>query len=421
MGWNSAIPWLRGSPSSNRIPGADTIMNLIEPVAFTLVLGATVLFVYAYLAYPAALWVLGRFIKVAPVETSEPDEWPSVSITVPVFNEEHQVAGLVENLLGLDYPPERRQILIVSDASSDRTDEIVRGYGDQGVELLRLEERGGKTRAENLALPCLRGEIIVNTDATIRFPPESLKRLVSAFSDPAVGLASGRDLSVPAAPDGGKESNLGESGYVDYEMAIRDLETGISGIVGASGCYYGIRRRLHTTMVPESLSRDFAAALHTTEEGYRAISVPNAICWVPRTSSLRREYLRKVRTITRGMETLHFKRALLNPVRFGIPAWMLLSHKICRWALPWASILAVLGLLVLSFSHRWAAYLLVLFLFFLVLAGLAWVFADRKALPKLLSIPAFLVVGNVAAAHAFLRFLHGDRSPIWEPTRRGPV
>jgi cellulose synthase/poly-beta-1,6-N-acetylglucosamine synthase-like glycosyltransferase len=396
-------------------------MNMIEPVALFLVLGAAVLFVYAYLAYPAALWVLGRFVKAAPVQSREPDEWPVVSITVPVYNEEHQVASLVENLLALDYPPERRQILIVSDASSDGTDEIVRGYGDQGVELLQLEERGGKTKAENLALPWLRGEIIVNTDASIRFPPESLKRLVSAFSDPAVGLASGRDLSVPAAPDGGKESNLGESGYVGYEMSIRDLETSISGIVGASGCYYGIRRCLHTTMVPESLSRDFAAALHTTEEGYRAVSVPGAICFVPRTSSLRREYSRKVRTITRGMKTLHFKRILLNPVWFGIPAWMLLSHKICRWALPWATLLGVLGLVALSSSHRWAAYLLALFLLFLVLAGLGWAFADRRALPKVLSIPAFLVVGNVAAAHAFLRFLQGNRSSIWEPTRRGPA
>ena len=395
-------------------------MNLIEPVALFLVLGAAVLFVYAYLAYPASLWVLGRFVKAAPVDTKEPDEWPVVSITVPVFNEEHQVASLVENLLALDYPPERRHILIVSDASSDGTDDIVRGFGAEGVELLRLEQRGGKTRAENAALSRLRGEIVVNTDASIRFPPDSLKRLVSAFSDPAVGLASGRDVSVPAAPDGGRESNLGESGYVDYEMSIRDLETGISGIVGASGCYYGIRRDLHTTMVPESLSRDFAAALNTTEQGYRAVSVPDAICWVPRTSSLRKEYGRKVRTITRGMETLYFKKALLNPFRFGIPAWMLLSHKMCRWALPWASALAVLGLVALSFSHAWARYGLGLFGLFLLVAGAGWFLADRRALPKVFSIPAFVQVGNVAAAHAFLRVLHGDRSPIWEPTRRGP-
>ena len=396
-------------------------MNPNEAVALLMVLGAAVLFVYAYLAYPAALWVLGRFVKAAPVDAKEPDEWPFVSVTVPVFNEEHQVASLVENLLAVDYPLERRQILIVSDASSDRTDEIVRGYGDQGVELLRLEERGGKTKAENLALPWLKGEIIVNTDASIRLPPESLKRLISAFSDPAVGLASGRDMSVPAAPDAELESNLGESGYVDYEMSIRDLETGISGIVGASGCYYGIRKNLHTTMVPESLSRDFAAALHTTEKGYRAVSVPDAICLVPRTSSLRKEYGRKVRTITRGMETLHFKRILLNPFRFGIPAWMLLSHKICRWALPWASLLAVVGLVGLAFSHRWAAYLLALFLLFLVLGGLGWALADRKAIPKVLSIPAYVLMGNVAAAHAFLRVVQGDRSPIWEPTRRGPA
>jgi cellulose synthase/poly-beta-1,6-N-acetylglucosamine synthase-like glycosyltransferase len=392
-----------------------TLLNLFALIAL---FGAIALFFYAYFAYPAALWIFGRFASVKPVDATEPDVWPFVSITVPVFNEEHQVEPLIRNILNLDYPADRLQVLIVSDASSDRTDEIVRGFEKEGIELLRLEERGGKTKAENSALARLRGEIVVNTDASIRFPPESLKKLIMAFNDPTVGLASGRDVSVAPETRVKTSSNLGESGYVGYEMAIRDLETRISGIVGASGCYYGIRRPLHRTMVPESLSRDFAAALNTVEQGYRAVSVAEAVCWVPRTTSLRREYSRKVRTITRGMETLHFKAALLNPIRFGIPAWMLLSHKVCRWGLPWFALIALVGLAVLAFTHAWATVLLAGSVTVLLLALVGWILGDRESVPKIFSIPAFFIAGNVAAAHAFLRFLHGDRSPIWEPTRR---
>jgi cellulose synthase/poly-beta-1,6-N-acetylglucosamine synthase-like glycosyltransferase len=393
-------------------------MTSINALAVALVLFATALFLYAYLVYPAALWIVGRCTRATHTGSGEPDEWPPVSITVPVFNEEHQVAALIRNLLDLDYPPDRRQILIVSDASSDRTDTIVEGFATEGVELLRMEERGGKSKAENAALPHLRGEIIVNTDASIRFPPGSLKELVSAFTDPTVGLASGRDVSVGARRADGGEGNFGESGYVGYEMAIRSLETRVSGIVGASGCYYGIRRDLHSTEIPVSLSRDFAAALNTWEGGYRPVSVPEALCWVPRATSLRREYRRKVRTITRGMDTLRFKRALLNPLRFPIPAWMLLSHKICRWTLPWAGMLALAGVAVLAISYTWAASILALSALFLLLAWIGWLSDGRFSVPKVLSIPAFVLVGNLAAAHAFICFVRGVRIPIWEPTRR---
>jgi len=394
-------------------------MSLLQTVAASLVLGGILLFLHAYLAYPAALWILGRLKWVASGDAGAPGELPHVTITVPVHNEGHQVGALIQNLLHLDYPAHRRQILIVSDASSDGTDEIVRGFAAQGVELLRVEERGGKSLAENAALPHLRGDIVVNTDASIRFPAESLQRLVSVFSDPGVGLASGRDVSVGAGSEDGGESNLGESGYVGYEMAIRSLETRVSGIVGASGCYYAIRKELHAAEVPAALSRDFAAALNTWEGGFRPVSVPEAVCWVPRTTSIRREYGRKVRTITRGMDTLRYKKALLNPLRFPIPAWMLLSHKICRWALPWAGILALAGLAVLALSYPWAAGLLALGILFLVLAWIGWFLDRRRPVPRAFAIPAFLVAGNLAAAHAFVRFVRGVRVPVWEPTRRG--
>ena len=387
---------------------------MIAALAYTVLGLCVALALYTYLGYPALLWLIGR-VRSAPLVDDDPTEWPSVSITVPVYNEEAQVRGLIESLLAIDYPSDRLQILLVSDASSDRTDAIVKEYADRGIELLRMSERGGKTRAENAAAERLTGDIVVNTDASIRIAPDSLKRLVRVFQDPKVGLASGRDVSVAPGQAGG---NVSESGYVGYEMTIRDLETRVGGIIGASGCFYAIRPQLHRIPLPISLSRDFASALHTRENQYRPVSVPDAICYVPRTVSIQQEYRRKVRTITRGMETLWHKRALMNPFRYGGFALMLLSHKVCRWLLPWLGLGAWVATGILAFRHTWALVLFVLGTVILLLAAVGWRMAVAGRGRSRLALLAFVVAGNLAAVHALLRVAHGDRSPTWEPTRR---
>ena len=339
-----------------------------------LAIGAGLL-VYTYVLYPGllGLWRLRRSRSVVP---SDPDVWPTLSISLPAYNEEHQIAETLESLLSLDYPRDRIQILVVSDASADRTDDIVRAYGDRGVELLRLPERRGKGAAEAAAIPHLSGEIVVNTDASIRVVPDALKPLIRQFSDPEVGLASGRDISV--AP-GVENANQGESKYVGYEMAVRDLETRVGSIVGASGCFYAIRSHLHRIPLPVSLSRDFAAALHCRERGYRAVSVPEAICFVPRAASLSQEYRRKVRTMTRGLQTLLHKRNLINPFRYPL-FWINPFLDT-----PWARV----GLLVVGAG--------------VLLGSVGWLASDRRDLPWILELPAFGLIGNVAAMHAMVR------------------
>jgi cellulose synthase/poly-beta-1,6-N-acetylglucosamine synthase-like glycosyltransferase len=317
--------------------------------------------------------------------------------------------------LALDYPKNRLQILVVSDASTDRTDEIVRAYADRGVELLPLTERHGKGAAETAATPHLTGEIVLNTDASIRIVPNAVKPLIRRFSDSEVGLASGRDVSIAS---GAENANKGESGYVGYEMAIRDLETRVGSIVGASGCFYAIRDHLHRVPLPLSLSRDFAAALHCRERGYRAVSVPEAVCYVPRVASLHHEYRRKVRTITRGLQTLIHKRRLMNPLRYGVFAWMLVSHKVCRWLVPWAGVGALVGLALLAPGAPWALVLLLVAGAGVLMGSVGWLAADRGDLPWVLTLPAFGLMGNVAAMHAFLRVMKGDQDAMWDPTRR---
>jgi cellulose synthase/poly-beta-1,6-N-acetylglucosamine synthase-like glycosyltransferase len=390
----------------------------VNTLGLVLVVGPIALLLYSYAGYPLLLVLMSRLKRVAPPASEPPAEWPHISITVPVYNERHQISTLLESLLKLDYPAERRQILIVSDASTDGTDDIVRSYADRGIEFLRMPGRKGKTASENAAAQLLRGEIVVNTDASIRIYPDAIKPLVRVFSDPTIGAASGRDVSV-ARVDG--DANGGEAGYVGYEMGVRDLETRVHGIVGASGCFYAIRTHLHRVALPDSLSRDFAAALITRAHGYRTVSVNGALCAVPRTTSLGREYRRKVRTITRGIETLAHLRHLLNPLRFGVFSWMLFSHKVCRWLVPWGIPFFLMGLLVLSASHPRALWVLGLSGAGLAVAGASWAVAVRRPLPRVLTLPAFALAGNVAAMRGAMRALSGDRNATWEPTRRDAV
>lgn len=373
------------------------------------------LLVYAYAIYPALLRVLALGGS-PPVRGGR--DLPLVSIVIPAYNEEAQIRGAIEALIAQDYPADRRQILILSDASTDRTDQIVGEYADRGVELLRMTVRSGKTAAENASCALLRGEVVVNADSSTRLHPLAVRRLVEAMADPRVGVASTRDVSIAREAT---TTNVTEAGYVGYEMRIRALETSTGGIVGASGSGYAIRASLHRIPVRDDLSRDFSAALTAHKHGFIAVSVDEALCYVPRTTSLRAEYRRKVRTIARGMETLLHNKHLLDPVRSGQFAWKLLSHKVCRWATPPSAILGAVGLVLLAGSHTWAAATLIIgvVIALCALGGALW--PPTRPMSRALSILTFAVAANVAVVHALFRVIHGHEDHLWEPTRRAPA
>jgi cellulose synthase/poly-beta-1,6-N-acetylglucosamine synthase-like glycosyltransferase len=383
-------------------------------LACVLVAIPILLFGYAYFGYPLLLRILSQ-TRTAPKRWGDPLQWPAISITIPAYNEERAIRRTIESLLALDYPPDRRQIVIVSDASTDRTDDIVREYAHHGVELLRIPVRAGKTAAENAAAPFLRGEIIVNTDATIRILPEAIKPLIRVFQDPTIGAASGRDVSVG---DITAERASGESGYVGYEMWVRSLETRVGSIIGASGCFYAIRRSIVDPSFPESLSRDFASPLRARKLGFRTVSVDEAICLVARTTSLEKEFARKVRTMARGLETLSYMRELLNPFRYGSFAWMLWSHKLCRWLVHLTLPLALVGLSLLSPASSLATALLIASAAVVAVGVFALRWPQGRTPPRIVAMAGFFVAVNVAGLLAWIKAIRGEQNPTWEPTRR---
>jgi glycosyltransferase involved in cell wall biosynthesis len=383
--------------------------------AFAVVLAVApfALGIYAYVGYPAVLWLAGR-IRNRGNSARAGADWPSVTITVPIYNAAANIAATLESLLNVDYPGDRLQILVISDASTDGTDDIVRAFAARGVELLRLPQRRGKTAAENAALAASRGEILVNVDATILVLRDSLRKLIRVFDDPTIGVASGRDVSVGTA---GNDGTLAESGYVGYEMWVRDLETRVGSIVGASGCFYGSRRHVHGRPLPQGLSWDFAAALVARKQGYRSVSVPGAVCMVPRSSEIRTELRRKVRTMARGISTLFYYRELMNPLYYGAFAVMLVSHKLMRWLPYLFAPFAYLGLLVLARDHGAARVILVVVSAGL-LAGFVGIRLRNSTPPRVIALASFIVAVFSAGFLAWWQALSQTQIATWDPTPR---
>ena len=368
---------------------------------------------YAYVGYPLLLAILAAARGHRAAE-NEGSDWPFVTITVPVYNAVSSIRSTLERLLKVDYPRDKLQLLVISDASTDGTDEIVKSeFRDRGVELLSMGVRRGKTTSENAAVAVARGDIIVNVDATVLVPAGSLKPLVRVFDDPSIGVASSRDVSV-----GDETRAVGaESSYVGYEMWVRDLETRTGSIVGASGCFYAIRRSIHEKPLPEDLSWDFASVLVARERGFRSVSVPTAICIVPRTAQLRTEMKRKVRTMARGLKTLFYCRALMNPARYGWFAFMLVSHKLLRWLPYLLAPVALLALGALAMNSDSARVLLGI-----VLTGVAigciGIVRPAAATFRPVALAGFAVAAISAGLLAWRDALGRTHMATWDPTPR---
>ncbi len=387
---------------------------MLEILGWVLIAAPVVLGGYAFIGYPGIVWLWSR-LRPAYALSPDPAEWPEISILIVAYNEERRLRRTLEHALATDYPADRLNVLVVSDASSDGTDDLVLTYGDPRVRLLRMPERSGKPAGENAAGTMLRGDIVVSIDASILIPRDSLKPLIRALLDPSVGLASGRDISVG---DEAREGNKAESSYVGLEMTLRHLETRVHSIVGASGCFYANRRHLQQVQLPNELARDFAAASVARAHGYRAVSVDEATCLVPRTPTLKAELRRKSRTMGRGLDTLVYLRGMMNPFKYGSYAFMMVSHKLVRWLLFPALLGWLIGPLLVARAAPWALLLSLGMIVGLVVARLVISWPDDRRLPRMIALPGYVFISIVAGWMAWLHLLRNEKSAMWEPTQR---
>jgi cellulose synthase/poly-beta-1,6-N-acetylglucosamine synthase-like glycosyltransferase len=369
----------------------------------------TALVVYVYVGYPVLLFVVGRLFS-RPVLRKDIE--PPITLVISAFNEEEVIAEKLRNSLSLDYPRDRLQILVVSDASDDGTDAIVQSFAKEGVELLRMEERGGKTLGLNAAVQRARGDIIVFSDANAMYARRVLRTLARNFADPTIGAVVGE--STYSDPE--VESERTEGLYWRYETWIKRLESAIGSVVGGDGAIYSIRRQLYTPMRADALS-DFVNPLQIVRGGHRCLYEPDARSSERAAEDFRREFRRKVRIVNRAWRALMGLRGLLNPLRYGFFAFELISHKLLRWLVP----LMLLGILVtnLLLLGRAPIYtvMLVAQVVFYLLALVGHALRSRQQMPAFVSVPYYFCLVNVASALGILDAYRGRTYATWSTAR----
>lgn len=287
---------------------------------------AVFLLFYVYFGYPIMLGAIASFRHVQ-TKADEMHE-PTVSLIIAAYNEEAVIGKKIENSLRLDYPKEKLEIIIFSDASTDRTDEIVKSYADQGVKLLRIEGRRGKTYCQNEAAKIAQGEILVFSDANSMYEPDAIRKLVRHFADEHVGCVSGE-----LRYRGGKGAVEGEKTYWQYDQILKKLESKVSSTVGAVGSIYAVRRELFEPLPSDALE-DLVRPLQIILKDYKVLYEPQAVNWEDTAPNQVRELHRRVRIVTQSVYSLtRYKSlfSLLNPFRYGIFSIQLWSHKVLRW------------------------------------------------------------------------------------------
>jgi cellulose synthase/poly-beta-1,6-N-acetylglucosamine synthase-like glycosyltransferase len=366
--------------------------------------------IYTYMGYPAALWALGKR-RARPVVT--PDSFPSVSIIIAARNEADKIRQKIEHSLALDYPRERLEILVASDASDDGTDDIVDEYAGRGVRLVRTPQRKGKENAQGLALTVATGDVIVMTDAATILEPEALKRLVENFTDPTVGAVSTEDLLVDAAGN-----PTAEGLYVKYEMWVRRLESQFHSLVGLSGSCFAIRRSLCGHW-PPTLASDFMGALHTARAGYRAVTDASALGRFVAVSSSQAEMRRKIRTFLRGITVLMANLDLLNPFRYRRFAFQLASHKLLRFLAPFFLLGALVSSLPLGADRALHALFWPQVAFYLLALGGGMV--PQLQHYRVVRVAHYFTMAQWAMLRAWGKYALGQQQVTWEPSRRPGV
>src|SRR5438552_11256120 len=292
---------------------------------------------YTYAGYPLLLALVST---IRPRRVRRGDFEATVSVIITAYNEERDLAAKLENTLALDYPSELLEIIVASDCSSDRTDDIVKEFAPRGLRLYRQPQRLGKTAAQNMAVAEARGDIILFSDATSLYQPDVLRALLPSFADPTVGCVAGRLIYVDPS-----ESRVGRGArsYWSYETFLKKHESRVCSLIGASGCLYAVRRSAYVSLYNEACS-DFIIATKMVEQGLRAVYEPEAICTEATNLRAGKELQMRVRVITQTFTDLWRHRSMLNPAKSGFYAVQLLSHKVLRYLAP----VFLLGMLVAS-------------------------------------------------------------------------
>lgn len=369
---------------------------------------------YAYGGYLILIVILSVFGKKEP---RKGENEVSVSLIISAYNEEKDIEKKLRNTLELDYPKDKMEIIVASDASTDGTDEIVRRYAGKSKEipiiLHRVEGRLGKTAAQNSAVRICRGDIIIFSDAASMYDRGAIRAIVKNYADPEVGAVSGMYKYINRK---GASVGFATILFWNLENFIKSRQTMIKTITGCCGCIYSVRKELYTELPPNIIS-DLVEPLTILKKGYRIAFEPKALAYEETTEKPKQEFNMRIRVIIRGMNGILFMKGLLNPLKYPFIAFQLFSHKVMRWMVPIFCIAAFLSNIFLAFESSFYLILLLGQTLFYLMALIGFYLEKINKKLMIFYLPMYFLIVNTASLVSIFKVLKGENVTVWQTER----
>jgi cellulose synthase/poly-beta-1,6-N-acetylglucosamine synthase-like glycosyltransferase len=386
-----------------------TILQVIFWVSLFLIL-------YSYLLFPGILHLLARHKKRDETRYAS-EELPVISVIVAAFNEEQVIASKIESILQSDYPSDRLEILIGSDASTDSTNKVLQRMeqAHQNMRIFLFKERKGKPEVVNRLVEESRGEILVITDANVMLDRSALTEMTGYFAQPGVGLVDSRMINTRLKKDGISHQ---ERFYISREVRIKHHESLIWGtMMGPFGGCYAVRKSLYQPVPHNFLVDDFYINMAVLQQGSHCISNMEAKVYEDVSNNLQEEFRRKKRIAAGNFQNLSAFGALLFSGKPGI-SFCFFSHKVIRWFVPFLVMVTLGTSLALGIDQMIYRIIALLHLFILVVPVIDHILRKIKIHTIPLRFISHFVLMNVALLAGFIRYLGGIRNNVWQPTRR---
>lgn len=364
----------------------------------------------SYLGYPVAMALLAKFFRKPYLKS---DIEPQVTIVIPAHNEEKVIAAKIENALSLEYPEQKLEILLVLDGCTDGTKAIAAGFSDSRIKLIEQEPRRGKMAALNSAVAKAIGDIIVFTDANSLYEKDAIRKLVRNFADERIGCVCG-ELKYRNESLAGE----GEDLYWKYEKVIKEKESSLLSLLVVNGSIYAIRKKLFEP-VEETLADDFVVPMILARKGYGLVYEPEAITSEKTAANTKEGIKQKARIIAQGLKASF----AIGPVIISsgpLRVFQFLFHKFVRWFVPVLLVLIFIANLFILDRPFYRGVILCQILFYLsAVAG--YILEENSIKLKVLKIPLYFCIVNLASAIGLLRFVTGGIKATWEKaeTTRG--
>ena len=379
---------------------------------------------YAYFGYGILLFFLvklKRVFRLGKVYEKNKDYEPEVTLFVAAYNEKDYIDAKVKNSYSLEYPGEKVKQVWVTDGSDDGTPELLKKY--EGIDVYHKVERAGKIAAMNRGMGFVKTPIVIFSDGNTLLGKESIRRIVNLFKNPKVGCVSGEKRIFQKD----KDTAAGTEGvYWKYESALKKLDAELYSVVGAAGELFAIRTELYQHVERDTLLDDFIVSLRVAKRGYTIQYDPEAYAIETASANVKEELKRKIRIAAGGIQSIVRLKELLNIFKYGILSFQYISHRVLRWTLAPLGLLVILvlnaiiaasaGIVNFSNIYVWIFWGQILFY---IAALLGWYFENRKIKIKILFIPYYFFIMNLAVYLGFIRYIKGSQSVKWERAKRG--